>query len=136
MDKLISQSCGELQLVVCLSRGDGPFEDRSSTRGCLTSLRNKPQQSKNSLGNFQHQYLAELLVNMHSYHLMVKSVSCFCVHGRWLFSNPVTNVILRRICRSINLIIEPCGQHLSKDNQQCENYLIKLAELFFNPSYH
>ena len=50
-----------------------PFEDDPSTRGCLTSLRNKPQES--NLGNFQHQYLAELLVNVYSYHLMVKSVS-------------------------------------------------------------
>ena len=29
-----------------------------------------------SLGNFQHWYLLELLVNMYSYHLMVKNVSC------------------------------------------------------------
>ena len=45
--------------------------------------------SKSSLGNF-HQYLAELLVNVYSYHLVVKSVSCCCVCGRRLFTNPVT----------------------------------------------
>ena len=35
-------------------------------------------------------YLPKLLVNVYSYHLMMKSVSCCCVHGRWIFSNPVT----------------------------------------------
>ena len=65
-----------------------PFEGDPYTRGRLRSLRNKPQQS--SPGNFQHQYLAELLVNMYSYRLMVKSVSCYCVHGSRLFSDLVT----------------------------------------------
>ena len=46
--------------------------------------------NKSSLGNFQHQYLGELLVNVYSYHLMVKSVSYYCVHGKQLFSNLVT----------------------------------------------
>ena len=46
--------------------------------------------SKSSPGNFQHQYLAELLVNMYSYRLMVKSVSCCCVRGSWLFPDLVT----------------------------------------------
>ena len=61
------------------------FEGDPSTHGCLTSLRNK-----SSPGNFQHQYLPELLVNVYSYRLMLKSVSCCCVHGIQLFSNPVT----------------------------------------------
>ena len=30
--------------------------------------------TKSSLGNFHHQYLSELLVNVYSYHFMVKSV--------------------------------------------------------------
>ena len=47
--------------------------------------------SKSSLGKFQHQYLTKLLVDVYSYHLMEKSVSCCCVHGSWLSSNPVTN---------------------------------------------
>ena len=34
--------------------------------------------------------LPELLVNVYSYRLMVKGVSCCCVCGRRLFSNPVT----------------------------------------------
>ena len=46
--------------------------------------------SKSSPGNFQHQYLAELLVNVYSYCLMVKSGSCCCVHGNRLLSNLVT----------------------------------------------
>ena len=56
-----------------------------STRECLTS------HSKSTLGNFQHQYLPELLVNMYNHHKMVKSVSCFCLHGScWFLMNPVT----------------------------------------------
>ena len=63
-----------------------PFEGHPSTRGYLTSLRYNIIQSKISLGIFQHQYLAELLVNVQSYRLTVKSVSCCCVRGRRLFS--------------------------------------------------
>ena len=66
-----------------------PFKDHPSTCGCLKSLKNKPQQS--SLGNFQHQTLPELLVNVYSNHVMVKNVSCYCVHASWLFSNVVIN---------------------------------------------
>ena len=47
-------------------------------------------QSKSILGNFQHQYLPELLVNMYSYRWKMKNVFCCCVHGSQLFSNPVT----------------------------------------------
>ena len=50
--------------------------------------------NKSNLGNFHHQYLtlAELLVNVYSYCLMVKSMSWCCVHGSQLFSNLVTYV--------------------------------------------
>ena len=65
-----------------------PSEDHLSTCGHLTSLRNKPQQTQP--GQISVQYLPELLVNVCSYHLMVKSVSRSCVNGRWIFSNPVT----------------------------------------------
>ena len=44
MAKLISQSCGELQPAICLSRGDGNIEDNPSIRGHLTSFSNKSQQ--------------------------------------------------------------------------------------------
>ena len=68
-------------LSVC--EGDmEPFEGDLNTRGHLTSLRNKPQQKQPGQVNFQHQYLAELLVNVYKYHLMVESVSCCCAHGR------------------------------------------------------
>ena len=52
--------------------------------------------SKSSLGNLQHQYLPdhEFLVNVYSYHLMEKNVSCCCVRGRWIFSNSVTIDVL------------------------------------------
>ena len=78
-----------------------PFEGDLSTRGHLTGLKNKPQQS--SLFNFQHQYLPELLDNVYSYCLMMKSVPCCCVHESQLFSNPVTNVKrwLNQFCISL-----------------------------------
>ena len=67
------------------------FEGDLSTCVRLTSFSTKPQQS--SLGNFQHQYLSELLVHLYSYHFMVKSVSCCCMRGSRLISNPVTNIV-------------------------------------------
>ena len=33
-----------------------------------------------------------MLVNVYSYHMMEKSVSCCCVHGRQVVSDPVTYV--------------------------------------------
>ena len=64
------------QLSICQGEIE-PFEDHSSTHGHLTSLRNKPKQS--NLGNFQYKYLPELLVNVYSYHLMVKLKVCLAV---------------------------------------------------------
>ena len=55
--------------------------------------------SKSSSGNFQHWYLADTLASVYSYRVMVKSVSSCCVRGRWVLSNPVTNMYL---CRNIN----------------------------------
>ena len=90
-NSLASRVVNYSQLSAC--QGDmQPFEGDLYTRGRLTSLRNKPQQS--SPGNFQHQYLAELLVNVYNYCLMVKSVSCCCVRGSRLFSNLVTYSLL------------------------------------------
>ena len=72
MAKLINQLFDELQPAVSLME---PTEDHQNTHGCLTSLRNK-----NNLGNFQHQYLPELLVNVYSYCVMVKvCLSVVCV---------------------------------------------------------
>ena len=65
-----------------------PFEGDLSTRERLTSLRNKPQQ-KQPRQLSASKYMPELLVNVYSYRLIVKSVSCCCVRGRGLFSNPV-----------------------------------------------
>ena len=90
MAKLISQSCGELQPAVCLPRGYGLFEGDPSTRGRLTSLRNKPQQKQPRQLSASILGLNCYIVNVYSYHLMVKSVSFCCVRGRHLFSNPVT----------------------------------------------
>ena len=70
MAKLISQLYDELQLVSACPGKMEPFKDDLNTHGHLTSLRNKPQQS--NLENSQHKYLSELLVNVYSYHVMVK----------------------------------------------------------------
>ena len=64
-----------------------PFKDHPSTSEYLASLRNKPQQ-KQPIGNFQHQYLPECLVNVYSYHLTVKSVFYCFMHRSQLFLDP------------------------------------------------
>ena len=75
------------QLSAC--QGDmQPFEGDPYTRGRLTA--SETSHSKSSLGNFQHQYLAELLVNVYSYFLTMRSVSYCCVHGSQIFSDLVT----------------------------------------------
>ena len=74
-------------LFACLGDVE-PFEVHPSICGSLTSFRNQPQEK--TMGNFQHQYLPEQLVNVYSYCVIVKSVFCCCVHGSRLFSNPVT----------------------------------------------
>ena len=45
MAKLIIRSYGESQPAVCLSRGNGAFEEHPSTRGHL-SFRNEPQKKQ------------------------------------------------------------------------------------------
>ena len=70
----------------------------------------KTSHSKSTSANYQHQYLTELLVNMYRYHLMVKSVSCCCVRGRLLFSNPITNYDLVS-CTSLHNF-KAIGKHL------------------------
>ena len=51
----------------------------------------KQATAKAARENFSiNSYLPELLVNVYSYCLMVKSVSCCYVRGSQLFSNPVT----------------------------------------------
>ena len=72
------------QLSACPGNME-PFKDYPSTSGCLTSLGNKPQQKHPGKLAVAEQ-LPELLVNVYSYCVMVKSVSCCYVHGSWLFS--------------------------------------------------
>ena len=66
-----------------------PFKDHQNTCGHLTQA-SGTSHSKSSLGNLQYLYVDKLLVNVYSYHLMEKSVSCCCVHGRWIFLDLVT----------------------------------------------
>ena len=90
MAKLISQSYQELLLVVCLSRGDEAIW-RPPEHLWMSEKPQKQATIKISLGNVQHQYLAELFVKVYSYCLIVKNVSWCCVRGSWSFSNPVTS---------------------------------------------
>ena len=46
MANVTSQSCGDLQPAVCLSRRYGPFKDHPSTRGRMTRSRNQPQEKQ------------------------------------------------------------------------------------------
>ena len=66
----------------------GTFEGDSSTRGRLTSLRNKPQQKQ------PRQLSASIHARIVSQCIRLSfdggGVSCCCVRGRRLFSNPVT----------------------------------------------
>ena len=89
MAKLISQSCGELQPAVCLPRGYAAIW-MWPVHLWMSDKPQKQATAKSHLGNFQHQYLAELLVNVYSYRLMAKSASCCCIRGSQLFSNLVT----------------------------------------------
>ena len=36
-----------------------------------------------------------MLASVYSYRVMVKSVSCCCVRGRWVLSNPVTYMLFK-----------------------------------------
>ena len=57
----------------------------------------KPQKqatAKAAWATFSTNIWLNLLVNVYSYHLMVKSVSCCYVRGRRLFSNPVTDTVV------------------------------------------
>ena len=100
MDNLISPLCGELQPAICLPRGYAAiwrWPEHLWTSDKPQKPASETSHSKSSQGNFQHQCLPELLVNIYSYCLMVKSVSCCCMRGRRLFSNPVTNGFWLRV---------------------------------------
>ena len=89
MAQLISQSCS-----VSACQGDmQPFEGNPSTCGCLTDLRNTPQQKKPRQLSASIPAWIVLFINVYNYRLMVISVSCCCVHESRLFSNLVTFVI-------------------------------------------
>ena len=71
------------------------FKDHPSTCGHLTCLRNKPQQKQSGqLSVPIRTYLSELLVNVYSYCLMVKSVTNCCVCGSQLQSHTVCMFVL------------------------------------------
>ena len=67
-----------------------PFKDHLSTHGYLTSLSiiATTKASRANLPPIPSYPNCQLM--LYSYHLMVKSMSYCCVHGSWLFSNPVT----------------------------------------------
>ena len=90
MAKLISQSYHEITAGCLLVKGR--WSHLKTTR-ILVDVWEASETSHNkiSLGNVQHQYLAELFVKVYSYCLIVKNVSWCCVRGSWSFSNPVTS---------------------------------------------
>ena len=92
--KLITQSCGEFTTSCPLVKERG---SHLRTNVALTDIwkASEASQSKSSLGNLQHQYLPQLLINVYSYRLMKKSVSCCCVKS---------SHILGHLLRCINLI--------------------------------
>ena len=96
-----------------------PFEDHLNTCGCLKSLRNQPQHKE------ARQLLASIpLVNVYSYCLMMKSLSCCCVHGSRLFSNLVTNVSLMIMYASLLYIKKALNDKTGSTYQlQCCCYL-------------
>ena len=80
-------------LLACPEEKIEPFKDHLSTCKHLTSLRNKPQ--KTSLGKFHLAWI--IFINTEcmctaSYRVTVKCVSYCCLHGRRLFSSPVTYI--------------------------------------------
>ena len=98
MAKLIGQSVNYSQLSAC----QGICSHLKATRTLMDVWQtSETSYSKSSPANFQHQYLVELLVNVYSYCLMVKSVSCCCVRGSWLFSDLVTIILVLFAYRSM-----------------------------------
>ena len=93
MANLISQLCNKLQPAVCLSRGAGAIW-RLPKQLWMTNKAQKQATANATWATFSIQYLSELLVNVHSYYLMVKSMFYCYVHGRWIFSNLVTIFIV------------------------------------------
>ena len=93
MTKLFSPLCGDyIQLSI--------FKERWSHLKINLALLYISQASEtshrnNSLCSFQHQYLAEILLNVRSYYLMVKTVSRYYAHERLLFSNLIARARAR-----------------------------------------
>ena len=68
----------------------------------LTSLRNRATAKAACMGNFQYQYLSELLVNVYSYRSMMKVCpTAVCVHERWIFSDPAVTFEIVYILQKI-----------------------------------
>ena len=84
--------------------------------------------SKSSLGNFHHQYLAELLFNVYSHSLVVKSMSCCSVRGSQLFSDSIT------YCAKFNITLIILTQIVLNANKKnklvfsCFVYLVKSCD--------
>ena len=59
--------------------------------------------------------LADMLASVCSYCVMVKSVSCCCVHGSRVLSNPVTNLSFQQLCTFVHFTKLPIGQYMNAD---------------------
>ena len=101
MAKLISQSCGELHQAACLSKGEGAIwrPPEHSWTSDKPQKQDTPKQLSGSI-------LAELLVNVYSFHLMMKVclvVMCMKV-GFLKSSNKYSSLALK--CKQLPIIIK------------------------------
>ena len=101
----ISQLYGEYTAGYLLIQGR--WSHLKTTQALMDiSQASETSHSKSRLGKFQYQCLSELLVNVYSYCLMVKSVSYCCVCGR-RFSQIQLHIIIiiyNLVKSQINLI--------------------------------
>ena len=78
-----------------LSACQGNMQPRRPVHSWTSDKPQKQATAKATQATFSINTLAELLVNVYSYCLMVKNVSCCCVRGSRLFSDLVTNRLTR-----------------------------------------
>ena len=84
-----SHVVNQSQLSACQGEVE-PFEEHPSSYEHPTSLRNKPLQKQPGQLSAP---IPDWIISVYSHHLMVKSMSCCCVHGSWLFSDSVTYAV-------------------------------------------
>ena len=127
MAHLISQLCGELHTAGCLLV-QGICSHLKVTWALVDIWQaSQTSHSKSNPGNF-HQYMAELLVNISNYHLMVKSVSWCCVRARWLFTNLVTFCVWSFVIHC-HTVIDKANKRIRKSIEDYHGWYILYASI-------